>query len=95
MDAGNRLLRYLKGASGQGLFFPSANSLDLVAYYDVDWGGFQSTRHSTAGYVITLGGSPISWSTKNQQFVARSSAEAEYHAKVLVRSSGYVGSYKK
>ncbi|CAL1367161.1 unnamed protein product [Linum trigynum] len=80
MDAAQRILRYLKSAPGQGLFFPSTNSLYLTAYCDADWGGCQTTRRSTTGYVITLGGVPISWRTKKQQVVARSSAEAEYRA---------------
>lgn len=32
------------------------------------------------GYFIDIGGSPVSWRTKKQSVVARSSAEAEYRA---------------
>ncbi|CAL1359264.1 unnamed protein product [Linum trigynum] len=73
-------LRYLKSAPGQGLFFPKNSNLQLTAYCDADWGGCQRTRRSTTGFFISLGGAPISWSTKQQQVVARSSAEAEYRA---------------
>ncbi|CAL1401005.1 unnamed protein product [Linum trigynum] len=80
MEVAQRILRYLKNAPGQGLFFPSNNSLDLVANREADWGGCQSTRRSTTGYVVTLDGVPVSWRTKKQQVVARSSTEAEYRA---------------
>ncbi|CAL1372799.1 unnamed protein product [Linum trigynum] len=80
MDAAMRILRYLKLSPGQGLYFPAANDLHLHAYCDADWGGCQSTRRSTSGFCIFLGTTPISWRTKQQKVVARSSAEAEYRA---------------
>ncbi|CAL1391749.1 unnamed protein product [Linum trigynum] len=78
--AAHRVLRYLKTAPGQGLFLPSAGSLELIAYCDSDWAGCQSTRRSTTGYFVQLGGAPISWRAKKQRVVSRSSAEAEYRA---------------
>ncbi|CAL1410196.1 unnamed protein product [Linum trigynum] len=75
-----RVLLYLKRAPGQGILLPSSSSLQFTAYCDADWGGCQSTRRSTSGYFVTLGGAPVSWRTKKQSVVARSSAEAEYRA---------------
>lgn len=80
VDAANRVLRYLKCTPGQGIFFPFQNSLNIEAFCDADWGGCQTTRRSTTGYFIRLGSAPISWRTKKQSVVARSSAEAEYRA---------------
>ncbi|KAF5475976.1 hypothetical protein F2P56_007727 [Juglans regia] len=80
MTTATRVLRYLKGCPGQGIFFPSSNSTHVSAYTDSDWASCPITRHSTTGYFIQLGTSPISWRTKKQSTVSRSSAEAEYRA---------------
>jgi len=75
-----RVLRYLKSATGQGIFLPLKFDLQLHTYCDSDWAGCPVTRCSLTGYFITLGCSPISWKTKKQNTVSRSSIEAEYHS---------------
>ncbi|CAM8971434.1 unnamed protein product [Rhodiola kirilowii] len=80
LKTAHKVLRYLKLAPAQGLFYPSGQDLTLSAFYDADWGACPITRRSVTGYAVTLGNALISWKTKKQATVSRSSAEAEYRA---------------
>ena len=86
LDATNRVLRYLKGSIGKSLFLSASSSLNLVGYVDSDWAGCPTTCRSTTGYFTMLGSSPISWKTKKQPTVSRSSAEAEYRSLAAITS---------
>lgn len=83
MQNAKRLLRYISGTVTQGILLASSSAAQLTAYCDSDWAGCVSTRKSTSGFCIFLGDSPISWKTKKQTVVARSSAEAEYRSMAL------------
>ncbi|XP_021833091.1 uncharacterized protein LOC110772908 [Prunus avium] len=79
--AAKRILRYIKGIIDLGLTFtPQTATARLSACSDADWAGCPDSRRSTTGYVITLGTNLISWCSKKQPTVSRSSTESEYRA---------------
>ena len=79
-EAALRIVRFVKCTAGQGIMFRADTDLTLTAYCDSDWNSCPLSRRSLTGYVTFLGGSPISWKSKKQDKVSRSSAEAEYRA---------------
>ncbi|XP_071705244.1 uncharacterized mitochondrial protein AtMg00810-like [Rutidosis leptorrhynchoides] len=78
MLALNRIVRYLQGTPSLGLHIHRSRTPSLVAFTDADWGGSPDTRRSTSGYCVYYGDNLISWSSKRQPTLSRSSAEAEY-----------------
>ncbi|GJX07799.1 ribonuclease H-like domain-containing protein, partial [Tanacetum coccineum] len=78
LSALKRILRYVRGTLDYGLQLFSSSTTDLVAYTDADWAGCPTTRRSTSGYCVFLGNNLLSWSSKRQPTLSRSSAEAEY-----------------
>lgn len=72
------ILWHLRGTLDFGLQLHRTSVIDLVAYSDADWAGCPDTRRSTSGYGVFLGDNLVSWSSKRQQTVSCSSAEAKY-----------------
>ena len=80
-DFGNfPTLHYLKANPSQGILFRRNTGLALEAYTDADYAGSPIDRRSTTGYCTFLGGNLVTWRSKKQNVVARSSAEAEFRA---------------
>ncbi|CAL9242961.1 unnamed protein product [Arabidopsis halleri] len=79
-QAAKRILRYLAGTKSHGIFLRSDTPLTIHAFSDADWGCDSDAYLSTNAYIVYFGGSPVSWSSKKQRSVARSSTEAEYRA---------------
>ncbi|WJZ83312.1 hypothetical protein VitviT2T_003004 [Vitis vinifera] len=84
MNAVMRILRYLKNAPRKGILF--AKNIDhqsIEVYTDADWAGAVDDRRSTSGYFTFVGGNLVTWKSKKQNVVARSSAEAEFRGMAL------------
>jgi hypothetical protein len=78
LDAARYILRYLAGTIGYGISYVKGSN-KLVGYSDAAYANSTKSR-STSGYVFTLAGGPISWSSRKQPITAASSSEAEYIA---------------
>ncbi|CAN1324954.1 Uncharacterized mitochondrial protein AtMg00810 [Linum perenne] len=81
-----RVLRYLKGTASHGITLHRHSSHSLTVYTDADWAGDTDDRRSTSAYVTYLGPNIISWSSRKQRTVSRTSTEAEYRALATVAS---------
>ncbi|KAL8101713.1 hypothetical protein AgCh_033560 [Apium graveolens] len=78
-----RILRYLKMTPGKGLFLGKHSDQGIEVYIDSDWAGSTIDRRSTSGYCTYVGGNLVTWRSKKQSVVARSSAEAKFRAIAL------------
>ena len=75
-----RILRYLVNTPNLGLWYPKGSTFDLLGYSDSDYAGCKVDRKSTSGTCQFLGRSLVSWSSRKQNSIALSTAEAEYVA---------------
>jgi hypothetical protein len=86
VTAVKHVIRYVKGTLSKGLYFKrvvggsKSKGVSISAVCDSDWGTDVNSRKSRTGYVIYIGGAPISWRSTTQRSVALSSCEAEFYA---------------
>ncbi|KAG8486004.1 hypothetical protein CXB51_019326 [Gossypium anomalum] len=72
-----RIFHYLRGTLDHRLVFTTGKIMNLTAYTDADWGSDVDDRRSISGHCVLLGPNIISWSSKKQRFVSRSTAEVK------------------
>lgn len=72
------ILHYLNHICHLGLFFSSSSSTKLTTFSDIDWARCTDDKRSTGGFYLYFGNYLISWGSKKQPTIARSSTEAEY-----------------
>ncbi|XP_050121339.1 uncharacterized mitochondrial protein AtMg00810-like [Malus sylvestris] len=76
-----RILQYIKGSITHGLLLHSQPVHSrILTYSDVDWAGCVDTHRSTTGYLIYHGSNLLSWCSKKQPMVSKSSAKSKYRA---------------
>ena len=75
----HQMLGYLSANVGRGLLFKRTAGTNIQLWPDASWAGDKG-RRSRAGYVITIGGAAIAWSSYLLNGVMRSTLEAEYGA---------------
>ncbi|XP_070672568.1 uncharacterized mitochondrial protein AtMg00810-like [Malus domestica] len=78
MAAVMRILNYLKGAPGRRLIFMKHGHIEVNGYTDANWVGNITDRRSTLGYFTIIAGNLVTWRSKKQNVVARSTTEVEY-----------------
>src|SRR5438128_7708697 len=75
-----RILRYLRYTPSFGLWYPKGAHFELLGYSDSDFVGCKIDQNSTTGGCQLLGRSLVYWCSKKRNYVALSTAEAEYIA---------------
>ncbi|KAM7491697.1 hypothetical protein LguiA_034618 [Lonicera macranthoides] len=79
MHAVMKILNYLKATPEKVILFTkNSDFLKVEGYIDADWAENIGDRRSTSGYFTFVGGNLVTWLSKKQNVVSRSSAEAEY-----------------
>ena len=74
------ILCYFKGASERGILYSNHGHKRVKYFTDADWAGSKEDRRSTSSYCVFVSENLVSWKSKKQEVVSRSTAESEYRA---------------
>ncbi|XP_075091714.1 secreted RxLR effector protein 161-like [Nicotiana tabacum] len=77
-DATIRVVRYIKREHGLRILLGIKSSNRLSVFCDADWASYPNTRISVSGFLIKYGEFLVSWKSKKQNTVSKSSVEEEY-----------------
>ena len=67
MKVVDRILKYLKKVSGQGLWYKKNDNIDIKGFSDADWAG-SLDRRSTTGYCVYVGDNLVSWKEQETKY---------------------------
>ncbi|GJT17301.1 ribonuclease H-like domain-containing protein [Tanacetum coccineum] len=81
-----QILRYLKGCPSLGIRIVKESGMSLTAFSDANCAKSVVTRKSVTGYCVFLNNSLVSWKSKKQKTLSKSSIEVEYRALASVTS---------
>jgi hypothetical protein len=74
-----KILRYLKGTPGKEILMKNNNSTEVCGYSDADWAGSFDGK-SITDFCTFVGRNLVTWRSKKQNIMARSSAKVGYRA---------------
>ena len=75
MMAPEHVLRHIKGTSGQCIILRGSDNITLHTYCDLDWASCPTSKKSVTGYLVLMDQSPISWKSKKQTTISKSSTD--------------------
>jgi len=79
LTAVKSIFRYLLGTQGLGIWYPKhSTSFEIIGFFYSNFAGCKVDRKSISRTCQFIGQSLVSWSSKKQNSVALSTAEAEY-----------------
>jgi hypothetical protein len=78
--AAMRLLQYLFNTRKTRIVYRQSTGPFIQSYSDASWKSCKTTKRSQSGYITFAHGGPVLWNSKRQNFIATSSASAEYMA---------------
>ncbi|XP_070015768.1 secreted RxLR effector protein 161-like [Nicotiana sylvestris] len=97
LEATLRVVKYVKNQTGHGVLLSSKADNGITAYCDADWSACPYSRKSVTGFLVKFGDSLISWKSKKQRTISRSSTELEYRslASTTVELTWILGLFKE